>query len=198
MKRTSNRYRFWFFSLLNIWKDFKVLSCFMQKWIQPPAFSYHGLHRILSFYRLAHFYLMKKSTKMLLYFWFWLQDSLLTSCSPKNNWCLIFGTRFGGKDRGLSTCKPWSKQPGGWIHFCMNRLRTWNSSQIFKIKNKIKKPIAVDVLFKTYPMVPLSCRSNLARRYLWIERRLRRLESQKHSRRSDQQKIGSTGTGIYL
>ena len=55
-------------SLLNIWKDFKVLSCFMQKCIQPPACSDHCLQRILSSYRLAHFYLMKKSTKVLLYF----------------------------------------------------------------------------------------------------------------------------------
>jgi hypothetical protein len=30
----------------------------------------------------------------------------------------------------LSTCKPWSKQIRGWIHYCMN------SYQIFKIKNK--------------------------------------------------------------
>jgi hypothetical protein len=29
-----------------------------------------------------------------------------------------------------------------------------------KIKNK--KPIVVDVLIKAYPMLPLSCRSNLA------------------------------------
>ncbi len=49
------------FLILNIWKDFKVLSRFMQKWIQPPACSDHGLHRILSSYWLAHFYLMKKS-----------------------------------------------------------------------------------------------------------------------------------------
>ncbi len=55
-------------SLLNIWKDFKVLSLFMQKWIQPPACLDHGLHIILSFYWLAHFYLMKKSAKVLLYF----------------------------------------------------------------------------------------------------------------------------------
>jgi hypothetical protein len=33
-----------------------------------------------------------------------------------------------------------------------------------KIKNK--KPIAVDILFKAYPMVTLSCRSNLAGQYL--------------------------------
>jgi hypothetical protein len=28
------------------------------------------------------------------------------------------------------------QQAGGWIHFCMKRLRTLNSSQIFKIKIK--------------------------------------------------------------
>ncbi len=68
-------------------------------------------------------------------------NSLLTSCNPKNNWCLtrIYVAWFGGKDRGLSTCKPWSKQAGGWIHFCMKRLRTLNSYQIFKIKNKKQK-----------------------------------------------------------
>jgi hypothetical protein len=39
-------------------------------------------------------------------------NSLLTTRNPKNNWCLsrIFGARFGGKDRSLSTCKPWSKK----------------------------------------------------------------------------------------
>ncbi len=127
-------------SLLNIWTDFKVLSRFMQKGIQPPACSDHGLLRLLSSYWLVHFYLMKKSTKVLLCFGLiagcW--NSLLTSHNPKNNWCLsrIFGAQFGGKDRGLSTSKPWSKQAGGWIHFCMKRLRTLNSYQIFKIKNK--------------------------------------------------------------
>jgi hypothetical protein len=40
----------------------------MQKCIQPPACSDHGLHKILFSYWLAHFYLMKKSAKMLLYF----------------------------------------------------------------------------------------------------------------------------------
>jgi hypothetical protein len=39
-------------------------------------------------------------------------------------------------------------------------------SNIKDQKYKIKKHIAVVVLFKTYPVVPLSCRSNLARRYL--------------------------------
>ncbi len=65
------------------------------------------------------------------------------------------------KDHGLSTCKPWSKQAGGWIRFCMKQLRTLNSSQIFKIK--IKKIV---VRFKVCPTVPLS---NLARWYLQVK-----------------------------
>ncbi len=40
----------------------------MQNLTQPPACSDHGLHRSLSSYWLAHFYLMKKSAKELLYF----------------------------------------------------------------------------------------------------------------------------------
>jgi len=40
----------------------------MQILIQPPACSDQGLHRILSSYWLVNFYLMKKSTKVLLYF----------------------------------------------------------------------------------------------------------------------------------
>ncbi len=40
---------------------------------------------------------------------------ILSSRNPKTNWCLsrINGVRFGEKDRGLSTCKPWSEQAGG-------------------------------------------------------------------------------------
>jgi hypothetical protein len=37
-----------------------------------------------------------------------------------------------------------------------------------RVKLQNQKPIAVDVLFKAYPMVPLSCRSNLAGRYLHV------------------------------
>jgi hypothetical protein len=40
----------------------------MQKRIQPPACSVHGLHRILSSYWLAHCYLIKKFTKVQLFF----------------------------------------------------------------------------------------------------------------------------------
>ncbi len=52
-------------------------------------------------------------------------------------------------------------------HFCMKRSELWSllkySSSKFK---KNQKHIAVDVLFKAYPMIPLSGWSNLAGRYL--------------------------------
>jgi hypothetical protein len=89
----------------------------MQKWIQSPACSVHGLHRILSSYWLAQCYLMKKSTKSCSFLvriaeWW---SSSLSSRNPKANWCLsrIFGVRFGEKDHGLSTCKPWTEEAGG-------------------------------------------------------------------------------------
>jgi hypothetical protein len=50
----------------------------------------------------------------------------------------------------------------------MKRLRTLKSFQIFKTELKNLKPMAVDVLFYAYPMVPLSCRSNLAGWYLCV------------------------------
>ena len=42
-------------------------------------------------------------------------SSALSSRNPKANWCLsrIFGVRFGEKDHGLSTCKPWTEKAGG-------------------------------------------------------------------------------------
>ncbi len=41
----------------------------------------------------------------------------------------------------------------GRIHFSMKRLQLF---QIFRTEIKIQKPFAVDVLFKAYPMIPLS------------------------------------------
>ncbi len=93
-------------SLLNIWKDFKVLSRFMQKCIQHPARLDHGLHRILSSYWLGTFIWWKNPPKCCsILVWIagcW--NSLLMSHNPKNHWFLfcIFGARFCGKCRGLS------------------------------------------------------------------------------------------------
>jgi hypothetical protein len=61
-------------------------------------------------------------------------------------------------------------QPIGRHDSMQNGIRTsrrWDSfSNISRVKLKNLKPIVIDVLFKTYPMAPLSCRSNLAGRYL--------------------------------
>ncbi len=67
LKEHQPLYADFLISLLNIWQDFKVLSGFIQKWIQPPARSDYRLYRILSSYWLVHFYLMKKSAKVLHY-----------------------------------------------------------------------------------------------------------------------------------
>jgi hypothetical protein len=148
---------------LNILKDFKVLSRFMQKWIQPPACSDQ-----------AHFHLMKKSAKVQLYFGLDCGMMEFFTYEPQSKEQLIslshFWTRFGEKGCGLSTCKPWSEQAGGLEAFLHEAAQNFEVvSSCFKyseLKLKSQKPVVVDVLFKAYPMVPLSCRSNLAGRYL--------------------------------
>ncbi len=64
---------------------------------------------------------------------------LLSSRNPKTNWCLsrIYGVRFGGKDRGLSTSNLDPNKQEDWIQFCMKRLRTLKSFKIFN--SEIKK-----------------------------------------------------------
>jgi hypothetical protein len=64
-------------------------------------------------------------------FWFGLRDvGVLYSRAVIQRTICIFGAHFGGKDRGMSTCNPFSKQEGGWIHFGMKQLRTLNLSNI--------------------------------------------------------------------
>jgi hypothetical protein len=73
---------------------------------------------------------------------------------------------FGGFFHYIKVHLPIRRQEGfyrqtvirGWIHFCMKDLEPFKYSRS-KIKNK--KTVAVDVLIKAYPMLPLSCRSNL-------------------------------------
>ncbi len=73
------------------------------------------------------------------FFWFWLRESRAVIQRTIDVSPVFLRARIGGKDCGLSACKPWSKQVGGWINFCMKRLKTLNSYQIFKIKNKESK-----------------------------------------------------------
>jgi hypothetical protein len=60
---------------------------------------------------------MKKSTKVHLHLGLDCEmlEFFTNERNPKNNWCLsrIYGIRFGEKDCGLSTYKPWTEQAGG-------------------------------------------------------------------------------------
>jgi hypothetical protein len=68
----------------------------MQKLIQPPACSDHGLHRILSSYWLAHFHLMKKSAKVQLYFGLYCGMMEFFTCEPQSKEQLISRPHFWG------------------------------------------------------------------------------------------------------
>ncbi len=145
LEKDINRYRFFNFliSILNIWKDFKVLSRFMQKWIQPPLVLITVCIESCLSIGWCTFNLRKNLSKRCLIF-IWICGTLeffTQELQSKEQLMTLphFWSTVGGKDRGLSTCKQWSKQLGGWINFCKKQLRTLNSYQIFKIKKKKKK-----------------------------------------------------------
>jgi hypothetical protein len=74
-----------------------------------------------------------------------------------------------GVAKKIAACAHANRDPNkqeDWIQFCMKRLRTLKSIKIFKSEIKKLKTYRVDVRLKGFPMIPLSCRSNLARRYL--------------------------------
>ncbi len=95
-------------------------------------------------------------------------NSLLTSRNPKSNWCIsrIFGAQFAEKIAVWAHAnRDPNKQEVGFI-FAWSGSELWSLIKYSRSKIKNQEPIVVDVLFKAYPMVPLSCRSNLAVRYL--------------------------------
>jgi hypothetical protein len=92
----------------------KMNQSINQKWIQPPACSDHGLYIIpllpIGWRPFMWWKNLPKDCTILVWMagcW----NSSLTSCNTMNSWWLsrIFGVRFGGKDHGLSTSKPWSE-----------------------------------------------------------------------------------------
>ncbi len=108
LKTTSIAIGFWFFNFtLEYWKDFNVLSRFMQKWIQPPA--YVIMVCIESCFSIGwHTFIWWKNPPKCCSILVWIAgcwNSLLLSRNPKNNWCLscIFGARLGGNLSILSS-----------------------------------------------------------------------------------------------
>ena len=158
-------------SLLNILKDFKVLSRFMQNSTQSPACSVHGLHRMLSSYWLAHFHLMKKSAKVQLYFGSGCGMMKFFTYKPQSKEQLmplphLWNTVWRKRSRleHIQTVNRTSRRIRGLFAWSGSELWSCFKNSRSKIKNW--KHIAVDVLLKGFSMIPLSCRSNLAGRYL--------------------------------
>ncbi len=133
-------------SLLNIWKDFRVLSLFMQKWMQPLLY---GLYRILFSYWLAHF--LWKNPLKCCFILVWIAgrwNSLLTSCNLKNNWCLsrIFGHGSAEKIGVWAHANRYpNKQEVGFI-FAWSCSELWTLNKYSRSKIKSQKLIAADVL----------------------------------------------------
>ena len=163
------------FSIFYFWSwIFQTTSKFWsapcKKVSNPPACSVHGLHRMLSSYWLAHFHLMKKSAKVQLYFGSGCGMMKVFTCEPQSIEQLmplprLWNTVWRKRSRleHIQTVNRTSRRLGSILH---DRLRTLKLFQIFSTEIKKSKHIAVDVLLKVFPMVPLSCRSNLAGWYL--------------------------------
>ncbi len=114
---------------------------------------------------------MKKSAKVPLYFgldcgmfkFFTLKpQSKIQLMSLPNFWSTV--RRKRSRFEHMQTVIRTSRMIRGLFEWSGSELGSCFKYSALKLKNQ--KHIAVDVLLKTYPMVPLSCRSNLAGRYL--------------------------------
>jgi hypothetical protein len=72
-----------------------------------------------------------------------------------------------GRQDSMQTMIRTSRRLDSFLHEAAHNFEVFSNVQEWNKKNQ--KPVAVDVLFKAYPMVPLSCRSHLVRRYLQAE-----------------------------
>ena len=114
---------------------------------------YHwiGLEKDINRYRILFFkfwsWIFEKRTK------FW---ALNTKMNPNSSLFVLFIYLHTNRD------------PNNRIRciFVFSGSELWTPFKYSRSKLKNQNPIAVDVLLKAYPMVPLSCRSNLAGRYL--------------------------------
>ncbi len=110
---------------------FKVLNSFMQKWIQSPACSVHGLHRMLSSYWLAHFHLMKKSAKVQLYFGLGCGMMEFFTCEPQSKYQLMSLPHLRNTIWRKRSRKPWTEQAGGLAAFLHGAAQNFEVVLIF-------------------------------------------------------------------
>jgi hypothetical protein len=99
----------------------------------------------------------------------WIKNSNIPQSKPNRAalWQIFSSNKSVPANRKTwfyANCDP-NKQEVGFI-FAWICSELWSLFQYSRVKLKNQKPIAVDVLFKAYPRVPLSCRSNLTGWYL--------------------------------
>jgi hypothetical protein len=73
------------------------------------------------------------------------------------------------KAKKITACRYANRKPNKQevgFNFAWSGSELWSLLKYSSVKLKNQKHIAVDVLFKGFPMIPLSFRSNLAGRYL--------------------------------
>ncbi len=128
--------------------------------------SDHGLDRILSSYWLAHFYLMKKSTNVLIYFGLDCRMLKFFTHEPQSKEQFMFLPHFWSM---LRQKRSWSEHMQIVIQTIrrLDSFRTFNFYQIFKIKNQKSKTYS-----GWYPFQGLSNGTTLMQvqsvwRYLW-------------------------------
>ncbi len=146
-----------------MWKDFKFLSHFIQKWIQPLACSVHRFFRILSSCWLAHFYLIIKIRQSAALFWFGLRAVGILHIfyqravfQRKTDDSLAFLEHDLAEKIVVCahTNRDPNKQEVGFI-FVWSGSELWSLFKYSKRKLKNPKPTAVDDFLRAYPMIPL-------------------------------------------
>ncbi len=111
---------------------------------------------------LAHFHLMKNPPKCSS-FLVWIAEFFTCEPQPKEQlislphfWRMVWQKRL--QFEHMQTVNRTSRRIRGLFAWSGSEL--WSCFKYSRSKLKFFKHIAVDVLFKAYPMVPLSCRSN--------------------------------------
>ncbi len=124
----------------------------MQKWILPPPCLDHGLHVLK-----PRSFLPNRTPKM--------QERTKPNTNQNRTalWRMFSSNLRAPANRKTgfyANHNQEKKQEVGFI-FAWNNSELWSLFKYSRVKLKNQKALAVDVLSKAYPMVPLSCRSNL-------------------------------------
>jgi hypothetical protein len=172
LKRTSTAIGFWFFNFtLEYLKRLQSSEPLHAKMNPNFCLFRSRFAKNLVFLLAGALLFDEKISQCAALFWFGLQDvGILCSCAVLQ---IIIDVSPAFLEHGLAekiavrahANRDLNKQEVEFI-FAWSGSELWTLIKYPRSKIKNKKPIAVDVHFKTYPMVPLSYRSNVAGRYL--------------------------------